>query len=160
MSQVLVVGNDKWEEGKDVEWKVNGIGPQMIALYVRDGREEKIWRQTELSSCSENGGTLKETRNLEWDLRERRWAQFSMYYPEVGRTTKSSVRERNALGAQERSQAQRSRFVSHQHKRDSCIKNEWAVWRQEWRRRRAKSSSWCPWEDDHFNGQQMEVNWT
>lgn len=76
MSQVLVVGNDKWKEGKDVEWKVNGLGPQMIVLYVRDGREEKIWRQTELSSCSENGGTLKEIRNLEWDLRERRRAQF------------------------------------------------------------------------------------
>ena len=153
---VLVVGNNKWEEEKAVERKSQWDHPKPL-LHVRDGRERKTQGRLKFSGAVRMKVHWEKYGNLAWDLRES--SAFSKGEPTFrctdwsqGRTTVLPGREGNATAAQERSQAQRSRSVSHLHKHDCPIKTTWAVWGQEWRGGRAKGSSWCSWGSATFKG--------
>lgn len=108
---VLLVGTNKWEEEKAVERKSQWDRPkQLLHMLGWEGKDTS--RQTKIFRCSENGGAWKKYGDLAWDLRESR--KLSQKWNSVldvlieGRVGLQCYQGRkgNAIGAQERSQAQ------------------------------------------------------
>lgn len=46
--------------------------PRMTAMHVRDGRERKTQRQTEVVSCSENRASLKEIWKPQAEIKRKK----------------------------------------------------------------------------------------
>ena len=153
---VLLAGNNKWEEEKAVERRANGIIPNDCYMLGMGGKGRPQGR-LKFSGAVRMEVYWKKYGNLACDLRESRaFSKVELSFRctdwRQGRTAVLSGRQGNGIGAQERSQAQRSRSVSHIHKHDCPTKNTWAEWGQEWRGGTAKGSSWCSWGKTMFKG--------